>query len=286
MLTVLESLKLSTKYLENKGVESPRLNAEILLAEILGLKRLELYLQFERPLTETEKNKYREFLARRGKREPLQYIIGYAEFMGEKFKVTEDVLIPRPETELLVEQIANDNTLFNGKILDIGTGSGNIAVMLAKLLPDAEIIATDISEKALEVAKENAENILENHSVNFILADLFDGKILPEFENTDILVSNPPYISAREFDFLEPEVKLFEPSNALTDNGDGLSYYVKLAELAGKILSDEGKLYFELGAGQSDAVRDLLTEANFTEIEIIKDYAGIDRIIKAKKSSG
>ncbi len=281
MLTVLESLKLSADYLEKKGISSPRLNAELLLADILGLKRLELYLQFERPLTEMEKEKYRQYLSRRARNEPLQYILGYAEFMGEKFKVTPDVLIPRPETELLVEKIANENPLFNGKILDIGTGSGNIAVMLAKLIPEAEIWAFDVSEKALAVAKENAEKILGENRINFFKADVLRDDSESLCDGADIAVSNPPYISSEEFSELQPEVKNYEPEFALTDGGDGLSFYRVITEKSRYFLRRGGKIYFELGAGESEAVKEILAENGFSEIEITKDYAGIERIITA-----
>jgi release factor glutamine methyltransferase len=286
MLTVLESLRLSTEYLEKKGVDSPRLNAELLLADILGLKRLELYLQFERPLSESEKNKYREYLARRGNREPLQYILGYAEFMGEKFKVTRDVLIPRPETELLVEKIANENALFNGVILDVGTGSGNIAIMLAKYLPEARICATDISSSALEVAKENESQILGKNEIRFFVSDLFSSDFVEKCESVDILVSNPPYISAEEFEKLQPEVKDYEPQNALTDGRNGLSFYEALANKGKELLAQGGKIYFELGADEAEKVAEILKRNGFEEIEITKDYAGTERIIKATNNKG
>ncbi len=283
MLTVLEALKLSAEYLDKKGVESPRLNAELLLAEILKLKRLELYLQFERPLTENEKEKYREFLARRGNREPLQYILGYSEFMGEKFKVTQAVLIPRPETELLVETIVNENPLFNGKILDVGTGSGNIAIMLAKLIPEAEIFATDISEDALALARENEKSILGENKIKFFQSDLFTSDYLAICGKAEILVSNPPYISREDFETLQPEVKNFEPRNALTDEASGISFYEALAKQGQTLLASEGKVYFELGAGEAAKAEEILADNGFQQIETIKDYAGIERIIKAIK---
>jgi release factor glutamine methyltransferase len=284
MLTVLESLKLSTEYLNKKGIESPRLNAELLLADILGLKRLELYLQYERPLSEAEKSKYREYLARRGNREPLQYILGYAEFMGEKFKVNKNVLIPRPETELLVEKIVNENLLFGGKILDIGSGSGNIAIMLAKALPEAEIFSIDVSEKAIEIAKENARTILKDENrVNFIRADFINDDILSIAGTVDIIVSNPPYIAEEELKSLEPEVKDHEPSSALTDGGDGFLFFKTIARKGKDLLSDKGLVYLELGAGQSERVKSIFEENGYQNVEIIKDYAGIERILKAVK---
>ncbi len=285
MLTVLESLRLSTEYLNNKGIESPRLNAELLLADILGLKRLELYLQFERPLTEDEKTKYREYLKRRASHEPLQYVLGYSEFMGKRFKVTPDVLIPRPETELLVEKISNENALFSGNILDIGTGSGNIAIMLAGYFPEAKIVSVDISEKALEIAKLNSKEILGNENrVEFVLADLFEVNFLKDYESFDIIVSNPPYISQKEMKNLQTEVKDFEPRIALTDNADGLSFYEEIAKKSDYLLQNEGTLYLEIPEGVAEKVKTILEEKEFAEIEITKDYSDIERIIKAKKN--
>ena len=285
MLSILEAIKLSTEYLEKKGIESPRLNAELLLAEVLNLKRMELYLQFDRPLTEEEKNTYRTFLKLRGEKKPLQQILGHTEFMGEMFIVSSDVLIPRPETELLVEKIANDFPNFTGKILDIGTGSGNIAIMLAKLLPDAEIFALDISPKALEIAQENEMKILSENKINFSRADVFSDEIFSDGGNNkfEIIVSNPPYIPKEEFEKLQAEVKDYEPRTALTDEKDGLSFYERIAELGTRLLVPNGKIYFELGAGLSEKVKEILTKNNYANIEIIKDYAGIDRIIKAEK---
>ena len=285
MLSVLEAIKLSAEYLEKKGIESPRLNAELLLAEVLNLKRMELYLQFDRPLSEEEKNAYRTFLKLRGEKKPLQQILGHTEFMGEMFIVSSDVLIPRPETELLVEKIANDFPNFTGKILDIGTGSGNIAIMLAKLLPDAEIFALDISPKALEIAQENEMKILSENKINFSRADVFSDEIFSNGENNkfEIIVSNPPYISKEEFEKLQAEVKDYEPRTALTDERDGLSFYERIAELGTQLLVPNGKIYFELGAGLSEKVKEILTRNNYATIEIIKDYAGIDRIIKAER---
>ncbi len=285
MLSVLEAIKLSAEYLEKKGIKSPRLNAELLLAEVLNLKRMELYLQFDRPLTEEEKNAYRTFLKLRGEKKPLQQILGHTEFMGETFVVSSDVLIPRPETELLIEKITNDFPNFTGKILDIGTGSGNIAIMLAKLLPDAEIFALDISPKALEIAQENEMKILSENKINFSRADVFSDEIFSNGENNkfEIIVSNPPYISKEEFEKLQAEVKDYEPRTALTDERDGLSFYERIAELGTQLLVPNGKIYFELGAGLSEKVKEILTRNNYATIEIIKDYAGIDRIIKAEK---
>lgn len=275
MLTVLESINLSSIYLEKKGIESARTNAELLLAHILNCKRIDLYLKFDRPLQENEITNYREILKRRGEREPLQYIIGSVEFFGLKFKVNPSVLIPRPETELLVEHLIEYVKKYGAKrILDIGTGSGNIAISLAKNLPDSEINSMDNSEEALTVAKENA--ILNDVRINFHKKDIQNGFDENKF---DIIVSNPPYISLNDFENLQPELKVYEPKNALTDYSDGLSLYRIISEKAKNLLSANGRIFLEIGQGQSEEVKEILLSNGFINIQVKKDYQNTDRII-------
>jgi release factor glutamine methyltransferase len=279
MITVLEAIRLSTDYLDKKGVESSRTNAEILLAEILKCKRLELYLSFDKPLADTELNLYREFIKKRGLRVPLQYIVGNVDFYGINLAVNEHVLIPRPETELLVEKIINDVKNSNLlKILDIGSGSGNIAITLSHHIKNSEVTAIDISEKALQVAKVNAEKNPTQNKINFKLFDILndDLKLLGLF---DIIVSNPPYVSASDYQSLEPELKNNEPKESLTDNSDGLSFYRHIISISRSILKTGGKLYFEIGKDQSLYVKEFMLTEKFKNVSIIKDYAGIDRII-------
>jgi release factor glutamine methyltransferase len=283
MLTVLESVKLSADFLEKKGIESPRLNAELLLAEIMNCKRLDLYLKFDQPLKETEIIKYRDWISRRGKFEPLQYIIGKVEFYNLLFNVTPDVLIPRPETEILIETIVNR---FQGKenlkILDIGVGSGNISVALAKNLSGCEITGIDVSEKAVLVAKENIianecdskiklENIgIENYSANGFLFD--------------IVVSNPPYVSKSEFITLQKEIVEYEPSIAVTDSSDGLYFFRTIADISKDILKKEGCLFMEIGKGQHDVVRNILVENCFNNVHFVNDLQEIERIAVGEMS--
>ena len=279
MITVLEIIKLSTEYLQKKGVESPRANAEILLAEILKCKRLELYLAFDKPMAENEVQIYREAIRKRGLRIPLQYIVGNVEFYGLKLIVNENVLIPRPETELLVEKIINESDKFADlKILDIGVGSGNISLAIVKNLPNTKIVAIDISDKALGVAKQNAEFNSLQDKVEFRLFDIMND-YLHTLGKFDLLVSNPPYVSKNDFETLEPELKIHEPKIALSDNSDGLSFYKRIIEVSDLILNKPGKIYFELGMGQSTQVQKYFEEMNFSNIKISKDYSGIDRII-------
>ena len=279
MITVLEVIKLSTEYLQKKGVESPRANAEILLAEILECKRLELYLSFDKPLAENEVQMYREFIRKRGLRIPLQYIIGNVEFYGLKFIVNENVLIPRPETELLVEKIINESDKStNLKILDIGSGSGNISLSISKNLPNSNVVGIDISESALEVAKQNAKlNSLQDR-VEFKVFNIMcdDLNSLGKF---DLIVSNPPYVSENDYENLEPELKNYEPKIALSDNSDGVSFYRHIIEVSNQILNSPGKLYFELGIDQSTQVKKFFEQKDFNNITVTKDYSRIDRII-------
>ena len=279
MITVLEVIKLSTDYLQKKGVEAPRANAEILLAEILKCKRLELYLSFDKPLAENEVQIYREAIRKRGLRIPLQYIVGNVEFYGLKLIVNENVLIPRPETELLVEKIINESVKSESlKILDIGVGSGNISLSILKNLPNTNVVAIDISEIALEVAKQNAElNLLQNR-IELKHFDIMKDD-LNSLGKFDLIVSNPPYVSENDFEFLEPELKVHEPRIALTDNSNGISFYKRIIEISDQILGKHGKIYFELGLGQSDIVKKLFEEKGFNNILMTKDYSGIDRII-------
>jgi release factor glutamine methyltransferase len=283
MLTVLEALNGASDFLQNKGIKSARLNSELLLAHILNCKRLELYLSFDRPLQKSETDSYRELLKRRSTFEPLQYIISKVEFYGLEFEVNSSVLIPRPETELLVEavieSVKKDERI---SILDIGSGSGNIAVALAKNIPSSKVIGLEISEKAVETSIRNAKlNGVENQ-VMFIQRNILNG-IDVQRNEFDVVVSNPPYVSINDFENLDPELRLYEPKIALTDEGDGLSFYRKISVLSRSLLKINGKIFFEIGAGQSKEVESILIENNFANIVIKKDYSDIERIIIGEK---
>lgn len=280
-MTVLESLKLSTDYLEKKKIDSPRLNAELLLADILKCRRIDLYLKFDQPLKEVEVDKYREFISRRGKFEPLQYVTGKTEFYGLTFNVTPDVLIPRPETEFLIEEILK---LFGARndlrILDIGTGSGNIPVVLAKKITNAQITTIDISEKAVQVAKQNARLNEAESKIDFLIGDIT--QLNSNGLYYDIIVSNPPYISADEYPTLQHEITMHEPSIALTDSEDGLKFYRTIAGKAKGNLKKGGSIFFELGKGQHTEVQKILEENGFINISIVKDYQQIERVISGE----
>jgi len=284
MITLIEALNAASDYLKNKRIKSARLNSELLLAHILNCKRLELYLSFDRPLQKNETDSYRELLKRRGTFEPLQYIIGKVEFYGLEFVVNSAVLIPRPETELLVEAIIESAKTDHGiNILDIGSGSGNISIALAKNIPNCKVIGIDISEEAIEISKRNAElNKVENQ-VMFVNKDVSNGIEIKE-NRFDIVVSNPPYVSLEDFVSLDSELRLFEPKIALTDEGDGLSFYRKIVPLSGSLLNNTGKIFLEIGAGQSEAVKQLLIDSDYNNINVKKDYSDIERIIVGEKN--
>lgn len=283
MLTVLEAIKLSADYLQKKGIESSRLNAELLLAHILNCKRLDLYLLFDRPLKEDEVILYRELLKKRGSFVPLQYLVGTVEFFGLEFNVDSSVLIPRPETELLIETIIEENQNTNLKILDVGTGSGIIAISLAKHFDHSELYAIDISESALETAKQNAAKNLVADRIKFLQLDVRNDIPLLE-ESFDLIVSNPPYISKDEFPKLHTELRVFEPAIALTDYADGLSFYRSISEKAAGLLNEIGKIYFEVGKDQSIFVKNILEANGFVNVKIKKDFQDIERVISGEKN--
>lgn len=278
-LTVIEAVNLSEEYLKKKKVDEARINAELLLADILNCKRLDLYLKFDRPLSQEEISLYREYLKRRGEREPLQYILGYTEFYGIKFKVNRNVLIPRPETELLVEKVIDElKNIPDAKFLDIGTGSGNIPISIVKHLPEVKATAIDVSERAIEVARENAGNIGVSGNIKFERADIF-GEDIFNIGLFDLIVSNPPYIEKSRFNELAPELKEYEPRIALTDNDNGFIFFDRITKAANTLLKKGGKLFFEISEGQSERIKTIMKEENFTNIEVIYDYNNLDRII-------
>ena len=279
MLTVLESLNLSADYLQKHDIESPRINAELLLASILNCKRLDLYLAFDKPLSKDEIEKYRNFIKRRGKFEPLQYITGSVEFYGIEIKVNPSVLIPRPETEILIDSVIEEvKTIEEITIMDIGCGSGNIAIALADNLSNCTVFGTDISKDALKISMDNAEingvkNKTEFHQKNILSDDFSD---LPKM---DIIVSNPPYVSEEKFDTLQNEIKYFEPNFAVTDFSDGYKFYNAISKKAKLLLKPGGKIFFELSENQHIKVKEIMDANGIKDIKINKDYLNIERVI-------
>lgn len=271
--TTLKVLTWTKEYLAGMGIDNARLEAEWMLCAATGLDRVGLYLNFEKPLNGAELSSYRAMVARRAKREPLQHILGSQEFCGIEFEVTRDVLIPRHDTETLVTE-ALARVPGAGAVLDIGTGSGCIAVALAKHLPDAKVTATDVSEAALAVARRNAERAGVN--VEFLRGSLLEPVAGRHF---DLIVSNPPYIPTADIAGLEPEVRDFEPIGALDGGKDGLDAYRSLVPSAVSCLNPGGWLVVEVGKGQAVAVRELFENNTFKEIIFASDPAGIERVV-------
>ncbi|MFR3299028.1 MAG: peptide chain release factor N(5)-glutamine methyltransferase [Fusobacterium sp.] len=274
-------LSKSIQYLKKYNVENARLDAEYIFAYVLGVKRISLMLNFDEEISEENKNLIRQYIVRRGKyREPLQYIVKEWEFYGYPIKVDGRVLIPRQDTEILVEQcIYLMKEKENPKILDIGTGSGAISIALAKELPESEVLGLDVSDDALKMAVINRE--LNNVSnLKFLKSDVFQHV---REKNYDLIVSNPPYIPVEEYNELMPEVKEYEPRMALTDGGDGYYFYKKISEESVNYLKNGGYLAFEVGYNQGETVSQLMEKNGFQIIGRVADYGGIERVIIGRK---
>jgi release factor glutamine methyltransferase len=279
-VTVLEVIQRSTEFLTNKGVESPRLQTELLLAHLLSMPRMNLYLNFERKLSEAELGSFRQLIRRRGQREPLQHIVGSTSFCGLELAVNRHVLIPRPETELLAEQgwsFLNSLTPEPSTALDLCTGSGCLAITIAVHCPGTRLFATDISAEALELAKQNAarHDVLER--IVFLQGDLFAA-----FESTepfDLVVSNPPYVPAGEIPSLQIEVRDHDPRQALDGGPDGLEFYRRLALESKRFLKPSGKIMLEFGDGQAPAIREIFESQKWIVEAIVEDYTRRLRII-------
>ena len=274
-MTVLELLQTTTAYFAKHGVESPRLNAEHLLAFILKQKRIELYLEFERVLTEAELAPLRDLVRRRGQGEPLQHLLGTVEFAGRMFLCDKRALVPRPETEQLVEKIA-ECRLENAdcRILDVGTGSGVIALSLAAKFPDAKVTATDISEDALRLARENAARLDLTSRVTFLQGDLMTDVT----HVYDLIVANLPYVAETDRATLSREVR-HDPEAALFGGERGDEIVRKLIEQAPSHLAPGGLLALELGVGQADDLAALMAKKNYHDIRTERDYAGVIRFL-------
>jgi len=288
-MTVLEVLNWSTQYLKDHHVENPRLNAELLLARSLNLSREGLYMRLHDQLEERDKEVLEKLMQRRILGEPLQYILEHQEFWSLDFKVDPRALIPRPETELLVEQslsILSGSCLRRiPSVLEIGTGSGAIAIALAKELKDIFLVATDISMEALVLARGNARSVGVRDRINFVNGDLF-GPLHPLKERTpfDLILSNPPYITRGKIDTLAREVKDHEPRVALDGGEDGMVFYRRIIPEAHLYLREGGWLLLEVALGQSGIVSGMIEEeGNFLKPESIPDLSGIGRVVKAQK---
>lgn len=279
--TISRQLSIATEQLEKAGIENARLDAEVLLAYVLNSRRLALYVQIAKVLTAEQITRYKNLIKRRAERIPVAYLTGHKEFMGLNFAVTPDVLIPRPDTEVLAQGVIEHLQEFNRnlKLADLGVGSGAICVSILKYVENITAAAVDISKHALEIAKFNAQKFNVDDRIKFYEGNLFEPL---EGQIFDVIVSNPPYVATEEFKNLQPEIEE-EPKSALDGGSDGLNFYRKIIEAAPKFLTDDGFLAMEIGYKQSDAVQNLLRENNFKYIQVWKDLAGIERVLAAWK---
>jgi release factor glutamine methyltransferase len=276
-MTVLQVLQSTAAYFQKRAIESPRLNAEHLVAHSLGKKRLELYLEFERPLSEPELAPLRELVRRRGQGEPLQHLLGTVEFADHVFLSDKRALIPRPETEQLVEYLSDLSWPDHPRILDVGTGSGVIALSLATRFPNAELHAVDLSGDALTLARENASRLGLSDRIQF-----FQGHLLEKMTTTfDLIVANLPYVAASEAAQLAPEVR-WDPAIALFGGPAGDELIRELIARAPPHLQPGGMLALEIGIGQESALLDFLGAKNYHDISSKKDYAGTARFLFAR----
>ena len=276
-MTVLEVLQATTAYFKKHNVENPRLNAEHLLAHVLGRKRIELYLEFERVLTESELAPLRDLVKHRGEGEPLQHLLGTAEFCGLTFLCDKRAMVPRPETEELVELVESKIENRELRIVDVGTGSGVIALTLAVKFPEAEILAVDISDDALALAQENAARVKLADRVRFLKSNL-----LENVEGCfDVIVANLPYISIQDRQSLSREV-LHDPEVALFASAQGDELVRELIAQAPSQLRPGGMLALEIGIGQSEALLSALAEKNYRDISFKNDYSGVKRFLFAR----
>jgi len=279
MLTVLEIIKRTTEFLEKRGIESARLNSELLIGHALGLKRMQLYLQFERPLSEAELEKIRPFVKRRSQREPLQYILGETEFAGLKLKVDRRALIPRPETEYLIELIGAQLASPPATILDLGTGSGAIALALAAKYPAAQVTGVDQSTEALALAGENAARLELTGRVQFLPSDWFSA--VSPGRKFALIAANPPYLSEAEVSEAEPEVKDHEPKAALTPGGDGSAALQHILANALRYLEPGGLLICETGIAQHKQLMELAAKTGYAQTKSLTDLTGRERYLSA-----
>jgi release factor glutamine methyltransferase len=284
--TILKILQWTTAYFKSHHIDSPRLTAEILLAHVLEINRIDLYLRFDQPLNKQELSVFKGLIKRRLHREPVAYITGTREFWGIDFTVTPDVLIPRPETEFLVEEalklIPLDTSSGRYRLIDVGTGSGAVAVALAASRPGHFYIASDISKKAIAVASQNADQNSVSKDIFFFVGELFEALRLDVLK-FDLIVSNPPYIPIAQIAGLEPEVGKHEPLSALDGGPEGLDVIARIVEEAPLYLKKNGMLMLEIGYDQKDRMEQIVADdGRYSELNFIRDYSGHNRVAQMR----
>ncbi|MBU1055460.1 MAG: peptide chain release factor N(5)-glutamine methyltransferase [Proteobacteria bacterium] len=286
--TIIKILQWTTSYFKTNDIDSPRAAAEILLAHALKLKRIDLYLRYDQPLNISERNLFKTLIKRRINKEPVAYIIGSKGFWNIELMVSKDVLIPRPETECLVEEalsyLSKDKAFCPKKILELGTGSGAIILAIAAQHPDNHYFASDISMKALGIAFKNAKHLGLDNKINFFCGSWFF-PVKDKNNLLDIIISNPPYIRRDDIKTLQPEINRFEPITALDGGEDGLCCIKHIVKYAHKFLNKGGKLLLEIGYDQKTAVDEIIkATGKFEQASFKKDYSSIDRVVCATKA--
>lgn len=283
---VLDLINWTTEYLREKGFDTPKSDVEWMLGAVLDSSRMELYTDYAKPLTPDELAEFKGLLQQRLANKPVQYIIGETEFMGFPFRLNESALIPRPETELLTEYAVEWLRSRSGeqKVLDIGTGSGCIAISIARLVGNARVDAIDISGEAVDLAESNAERNGVRERVQFSVLDILEQS--PPGSSYDLIVSNPPYVSEDELEALAEEIREFEPREALVARGhDSLLFFRRYADAAAHWLSDDGILMLEIGGShQSESVLDLFNRDVWGDLEVYRDYNQQDRILRVQSA--
>jgi release factor glutamine methyltransferase len=283
--TILSMIEWSAEYLRSKQFDEARLHVELLLCHVLRCARIDLYVRFDQILTDRERAEFKQLFQRRLRHEPLQYILGETEFMGVRLLTDSRVLIPRPETELLVEKtmeaLSDKHRIYS--ILDVGCGSGNIAICLARMCVHCTVDAMDISEDALKVVAENVSRYRLFDRIVIFTGDILCGRGTFNNKPYDIIVSNPPYISKTEFEQLQPEISTFEPRIATTDDADGLTFYRAIATNGIQLLKTGGHVFVEIAYNQGEDVPGIFQRAGYTEIQVYNDYNGMNRVVRAKK---
>lgn len=285
--TIIKLLQWTTSYFKSNGIDSPRAAAEILLAHTLALKRIDLYLRHDQPLSRSELDLFKSLIKRRTNREPVAYIMGGKEFWSMELAVSKDVLIPRPETECLVEEtlsiLAKEHLCDSKRILEMGTGSGAVILAIASQKPEHLYFASDISINALGIAIKNVKQLGFDNKISFFCGNWF----LPLMGKDiffDIIISNPPYIRRNDIGNLQPEINRFEPLEALDGGEDGLDHVRHIIEHAHLFLNNEGNLLLEIGHDQKEAVDKIIKETgNYKRVYFRKDYSGFDRVVCATK---
>ncbi len=286
-MNIGESIRWAEEALRDAGVAEARSEAEYLLLHVIGCKRHTIFIDASKMLTDDQEAVFKGFIRRRAQREPSQYITGEAEFYGFNFKVTRETLIPRPETEILVDEALRCAITFKDKrpltIIDLCTGSGCIAITMALKVPGSVVYATDVSKGALKIAAENASLNGVADRITFLEGDLFAAIEGTSIGKAGIILSNPPYISEAELESLDPEVIRHEPKSALYGGPDGLDFYRRIIAGGPEHLSDGGFLILEMGFGQVQDIRGLMEkEQRYTDITVLKDYSGIERVIRGR----